>query len=78
MSFRHVRVRNSNQKTMSPSSLVSVCETNTNDQFEPSFRDNRDRETRNKKQRRYQHVGTRRRNKTGMLPALSIRLFVRI
>ena len=29
-------------------------------------------ETRNKKQRRYQHVGTRPRNKTGMLPALSI------
>ena len=28
---------------MSPSSLVSICETNTNDQFEPSFRDNRDR-----------------------------------
>ena len=43
MSLRHVRVRNSNQETMSPSSLVSVCETNTNDQFEPSFRDNRDR-----------------------------------
>ena len=28
---------------MSQSSLVSVCETNTNDQFKPSFRDNRDR-----------------------------------
>ena len=43
MSLRHVRARNSNQETMSPSSLVSVCETNTKDQFEPSFRDNRDR-----------------------------------
>ena len=48
MSFRDVRVRNSNQETMSPSIeeprvLVSICETNLNDQFEPSFRDNRDR-----------------------------------
>ena len=43
MSFRYVRVRNSNQETMSQSSLVSVCETNLNDQFKPSFRDNRDR-----------------------------------
>ena len=41
LSLRHVRARNSNQETMSQSSLVSVCE--TNDQFEPSFRDNRDR-----------------------------------
>ena len=43
MSLRHVRARNSNQETMSQSSLVSICETNVNDQFEPSFRDNRDR-----------------------------------
>ena len=43
MSLRHVRARNSNQERMSPSSLVSICETNLNDQFEPSFRDNRDR-----------------------------------
>ena len=43
LSSRHVRAINSNQETMSPSSLVGVCETNTNDQFELSFRDNRDR-----------------------------------
>ena len=43
MSFRHVHVRNSNQETMSQSSLVSVCETNLDNQFKPSFRDNRDR-----------------------------------
>ena len=43
MSFRDVRVRNSNQETMSPLSLVGICETTLNDQFKPSFRDNRDR-----------------------------------
>ena len=47
MSFRDVRVRNSNQETMSssiePRVLVSICETNLNDQFKSSFRDNCDR-----------------------------------
>ena len=29
--------------SIEPRVLVSICETNLNDQFEPSFRDNRDR-----------------------------------
>ena len=47
MSFRDVRVRNSNQETMSPPieprALVSVCEAKLDSQFETSFRDTRDR-----------------------------------
>ena len=47
MSFCDVRVRNSNEETMSPPIesrvLVSVCETNLNYQFKRSFRDTRDR-----------------------------------
>ena len=47
MSFRDVRVRNSNEETMSssikPRVLASMCEAKLDNQFELSFRDTRDR-----------------------------------